>query len=75
MKDFSTILIREDKSLVEALKLIDCNGIGLLYVVDNDSILLGSLSDGDIRRFLISGGTLDAEVQQCMNKSPARLTF
>lgn len=57
-------------SIVEAMKLIDINSVGLVYAVDDDDKLVGCLSDGDVRRWIISGGSLKAAVYCAMNKNP-----
>ena len=60
----------EKINIVEAMKLIDENSVGLVYVVDESDRLKGCLSDGDIRRWIISGGDLGAKVNCAMNKKP-----
>ena len=44
-------------SILEALKKIDYNNKGFLLVVDNGK-LIGTLTDGDIRRQMISGSLM-----------------
>lgn len=39
-----------------------------LFAVDNDDRLVGSLTDGDLRRALIGGATLDDAVQKAMHR-------
>lgn len=60
----------EKINIVEAMKLIDENSVGLVYVVDESDRLKGCLSDGDIRRWIISGGDLGVRVNCAMNKTP-----
>jgi len=62
-------LIRESASLREALGVIESNKLGTVIVVDGDMKLLGSITDGDVRRFLMTNGSLDNEVGMVMNKS------
>lgn len=75
MEDFNCLTVQYNESLTNALRLINLNGFGLLYILDEGRFLLGSLSDGDIRRFLINGGSLDAEVQACMNRNPLKIVY
>lgn len=56
--------------IVEAMAKIDYNAYGLLFVVDENEKLIGSISDGDIRRWLIKTGNLNAEISQAMNSFP-----
>lgn len=57
-------------TITEALKKIDENALGILFIVDSDERLIGALSDGDIRRWLIKTGDLKAPATQAMNKKP-----
>ncbi len=47
------IIINLPCSIIDILKKIDKNALGLVFVVDKNLKLLGSISDGDIRRILI----------------------
>ncbi len=60
-------------SAVEAMKKIDENARGILFVVDKERRLIGSLTDGDIRRWLIKTGELSAKVHKFMNLNPQYL--
>jgi dTDP-glucose pyrophosphorylase len=42
----------------------------IVFVVDADSRLIGSLTDGDIRRWILSDGDLKAEVSRVCNQKP-----
>lgn len=55
-------IIGPTASNFEALKKIDDNSRGFLLVVENEK-LLGTLTDGDVRRAFISGRTIDDTIQ------------
>lgn len=55
-------LIGPTASNLEALKKIDENGRGFLLVVENEK-LLGTLTDGDVRRAFVSGRGFDDSIQ------------
>ncbi len=56
MQDINKHLISPDKSIREALsKLNELASDAILFLVDNDQKLLGSLTDGDVRRGFIKG--------------------
>jgi len=57
-----------NSSLIEAWKTINENTKGSVFVVDRNNKLCGVITDGDIRRFLISGGRLESGVEEVMNK-------
>lgn len=56
--------------LAAAMQKIDDNANGIVFVVDDDSRLCGSVSDGDIRRWLLKAGSIDVEVESLMNRNP-----
>jgi len=66
MKDYC---IRPDSTLLECLSVIDATAAGIAFAVDNDFRLIGSVSDGDIRRALLKGCTLESPVLSCINKN------
>lgn len=51
-------------SILQALKLIDSNKKGFLVVVDEDETVLGTITDGDIRRAFISGKAINDSIQE-----------
>lgn len=66
----NTLITTPQVSVVEAMEKIDRNVRGILFVVNNDQQLIGSITDGDIRRWLIKTGELNATVDKYMNPSP-----
>ena len=60
-------------TIIEALKKIDRNTRGILFVTDEAGCLQGSLTDGDVRRWLIKTGDLTACVECVMNRNPKYL--
>ena len=61
-------------SIVDAMGKIDINSKGILFIVDENGSLVGSLTDGDIRRWLLKSGKITATVVEAMNPSPCTLT-
>lgn len=73
-KDRLSMFIGSDTlSIVDAMGLIDTNSSGILFVTDSNGALIGSLSDGDIRRWILNSGEVSASVSCAMNKSPKYL--
>ena len=54
----------------EAMQKIDSNTCGVLFILNKDNRLVGSITDGDIRRFLISGGKITESVIKVINPNP-----
>ncbi len=61
---------RNDLSLSKAMQTMDANAMGILFLVDKDLNLTGCLTDGDVRRFLLSGGRMDEAAIAAANRSP-----
>jgi dTDP-glucose pyrophosphorylase len=68
MVSIDSVLISTKTTALEALSAIDCGACQIALVVDEQQRLLGTLTDGDIRRGLLHGATLDSTVEQLMNR-------
>lgn len=68
MCDFSKYLIRENVTIREALIALNklSNDTLVLFVIDSEGHLAGTLTDGDIRRKLIEGITISDKVSDVM---------
>lgn len=72
------VLLRMPATLRQAMQQISRNALGIVFLVDDDRRLLGSLSDGDARRALLAGATLDdviAEGAPYFKRTPQFLPF
>jgi dTDP-glucose pyrophosphorylase len=70
MKKWQSILMCPAKSILEAIEIIDKGGLQIALVIDQNQHLLGTVTDGDIRRGLLRGITLDKPVKLIMNANP-----
>ncbi len=57
-------------TLSEAMRAIDENAEGVLFLVDDAKRLRYSITDGDVRRFLLKGGSLEAFACDAANPAP-----
>lgn len=62
-------MIQNSKNNLDALKKINSNKKGFLIVMYPDGKVMGTLTDGDIRRSLISGNTLESGIDLATNTS------
>ncbi len=64
-------LINQDVKVINALSSLDKLGQdAILFVVNDEDILIGSLTDGDVRRGLIKGFSLEQKVLDFIQDSP-----
>ena len=54
-------------SVIEAMRRIQDNAKGVLYIVDENNRFIGSVTDGDIRRWVIQTGDINGNVSQFLN--------
>lgn len=66
LKDFTT---NANTSILEALQKIDQNKKGFLVVLDSKGVVLGTLTDGDIRRAFIRGVSVDSRIVSVYKKN------
>jgi len=67
MQNFTKSFIKHDASVLEAMKKIDASPLTqTLFVVDQANKMLGTVTDGDIRRGLINGYLLTDSVDKFM---------
>lgn len=69
---FAKFLIKNSSTLREALNAINAIGNGdslTLFVIDGNNAVVGTLTDGDIRRSLINGATLEQRIDTIAYKS------
>jgi dTDP-glucose pyrophosphorylase len=70
MRNWKQLLVPPSTSIIETMKNIDNTAAQIALVVDNDFRLLGTVTDGDIRRGILRGISLDDQVTKVMNKNP-----
>lgn len=69
-RNWQEIVVAPTAPLREALGVIDTGALRLALVVGEGNMLLGTLSDGDVRRALIHGQSLEEPVSHAMNRHP-----
>jgi dTDP-glucose pyrophosphorylase/CBS domain-containing protein len=62
------ICIRAQAPLYQVLKTLQDNPFGICLVVDEDSKIIGTVTDGDCRRALLKGNSLELTAQNIMHK-------
>jgi Nucleoside-diphosphate-sugar pyrophosphorylase involved in lipopolysaccharide biosynthesis/translation initiation factor 2B, gamma/epsilon subunits (eIF-2Bgamma/eIF-2Bepsilon) len=70
MEKLKKILIKPNHSIKQALRQMDAMGEKTLLVIDDHEKLLGTVTDGDVRRWILKGKGLTESVFRVMNSSP-----
>lgn len=70
MTDWKSVLVSPRSTIRDALTVINTARSQFAMVVDADGKLLGTLSDGDVRRGLLGNASLADVVEKCMCRDP-----
>lgn len=68
----SDFLVNEESTMIEAMKKLDTTSRKILFVQKNGE-LKATITDGDIRRWILSKGNLEARVRDIANYNPLYL--
>ncbi len=70
MKNIEDIIVDINTSIIDVLKIIDKSSMQLVLVVDEKNKLLGTVSDGDIRRAILNNISLENTIKSIYFKTP-----
>lgn len=71
MNNHKKHLIKLKSTIKEALIRLDELAVdAILFVIDEDGKLVGALTDGDVRRGLIKGYTVDHKIDEILQRNP-----
>ena len=70
MYDWKKVILKPNDSMKKAIHLLEVEALRIVMVVDKQDKLLGTLTDGDIRRALINHKDMDTLVGDIMYKNP-----
>lgn len=70
MSDWRNALVFPGASIRETIARIDAGSMHIALVVDKNGRLLGTITDGDVRRAILKGVSLDDCAENAMNPNP-----
>jgi dTDP-glucose pyrophosphorylase len=70
MKNWRSATVSARSTIRQAMEAIDRASLQIALVIDSDDLLLGTVTDGDVRRGLLRDLPLSAPVAQVMNPKP-----
>jgi dTDP-glucose pyrophosphorylase len=70
MTHWQQTLVDASSSIRHAIEVIDTAKLQIALIADDDGRLLGTLTDGDVRRAILRGVSLDGPVSDVMNANP-----
>jgi dTDP-glucose pyrophosphorylase len=69
-----SFLIDKHKTIRQAMRQLNEIGHKELFAIDQDGRLVGALSDGDIRKWILKEGSLEESIDVIYNKNPKKVT-
>lgn len=73
--NLKVFIVENNISIIDALQKIDQNKKGFLIVTDSNGAVLGTLTDGDVRRAFIKGFSVDDSIASIYTKTFKYLTL
>lgn len=70
MININQYLIQKNESIKKAIELIDKGARKIIFVVDTENKLYSTITDGDIRRWIIKTGRIKGTVDDICNNNP-----
>jgi dTDP-glucose pyrophosphorylase len=70
MSAWKEIQVLPEASIQEAIRVLDESAKQIVLVVDGNNRLIGTITDGDIRRGILKGMSLGDSIQTIMNSKP-----
>lgn len=64
------VLVAPETSIIDAMRRMDETALQIIMVVSGERQLLGTVTDGDIRRAILKGTDLKVSIDTVMNKRP-----
>jgi len=74
MRSIDKIIIQYGMTIQNALSALNESDLLILIVVNSDGVLERTITDGDLRRFVLDKGSLDGSVDELPEKSPIVVT-
>jgi len=74
INEIKKILVSPDYALIDCLQQMNDAGLQLLLVIDADQRLIGTVTDGDVRRALLRNRGLDIKIAEVMCAHPCTVT-
>ena len=69
MQDIKKVTLYKSATIKETFEVIDKGAIRIAIIVDDEDKVIGTISDGDARRGLLKGYTLECSIEELYFKT------
>lgn len=70
MSTLNNLIVYPSSTILEVLKIIDQGSMQIAIIVNKDKKVIGTITDGDIRRALLNGATTESPIENIYFKNP-----
>jgi len=63
-------LVAPETIILEAMRQLEDTAQKILFVASADHVMIGAVTDGDIRRWILAGGSLEDAIEKVCNREP-----
>lgn len=75
MISVTNLVINRDQSIRQCLETLDQTGMSILLLIDENGSLLRTITDGDMRRLILAGASLDDDLFGLSDKAPVCISL
>lgn len=75
MVSWEKVKVYSNQTLIETMRVIDDTSLQFAVVIDEENHLLGTVTDGDIRRGILRGEGLEVPITSVMNLNPTSAKY
>ncbi len=61
-------MVNHDQEVLRGVEAIEASVPQIALVIDESKKLLGTLTNGDVRRYLMAGGSVNSPITECINR-------
>jgi len=74
MHDWRKVILLQTDTMQEAIEVLNAESLQIVMVEDDENRLIGTVTDGDIRRGLLKHNSIDTPLSAFMNQKPTVAT-
>lgn len=75
MIKFRDLFLQKHQTILEAMAVIEKQALQIALVVDEKDVLIAAVTDGDVRRGILKGVSLQDPVEKVMNTNPTTVAL
>ena len=74
MNNWKKVILNAKNTMKNAIEVLELKGQGIIMVANNQNKLIGTITDGDIRRALMQQKDINTLLEEIMHKNPATIS-